>query len=212
MSQTTHRVPAGVSTGGQFAPTTRDEASVDLTRGGDRYAGSWSIDDFTPEQRHKFDSLHRHAYDWAAHRVGNLGMENSDYAEDYAAWVGRRYVALDFDDDAIGDHKDLHARWDAERAAAAAQTVAEGMDEGVWAARMSKGSILSGADIRKSDAMSFLGLKQRLAAAGVQVSEARAYGGRLGWKITSLDADRFGRQVWVGDPGGARVDRDDEDY
>jgi hypothetical protein len=212
MSQSTQRVPAGVSTGGQFAASSRDEATVDLSRGRDRYAGCWSVDDFTPEQRRKFDSLHRHAYDWADQRVGNLGMENSDYAEDYATWVGRRYVELDFDDQAIGEHKALHASWDAERAAAAAQTVVEGVDEGVWALQMSKGSVLSGADIRKSEAMSFVGLKQRLAAAGIFVSEARAYGGRLGWKITGLNAGVFGRQVWVGDQGGTRVDRVGDDY
>ncbi|GEL48769.1 hypothetical protein CHO01_38850 [Cellulomonas hominis] len=202
------RVPAGVTTGGQFVTSARTESAVDLPHGADRYAGCWSVDDFTLEQRKKFDAIHRHAYGWAHPLVGNLGMENTDYAEDYAAWVARRYVEHEFDDDSLGDHKDLHARWDAERAAVAAQHVAKGIDEGLWVSQMSQGWVLSGAEVGKGNAMSFTWLRDELAAAGVYVSEARAASGRLAFTITRLDGDKFGRQVWVGDQTGPRIDGD----
>lgn len=209
-SSATKRVPAGVTTGGQFATSARAETATDLTRGDDRYAGCWSVDDFTPEQRRKLDAIHRHAYDWAHSRVGNLGMENADYAEDYATWVARRYVEHEFDDDSLGDHKGLHARWDAERAAVAAQHVAQGADERRWVSQMASGRVLSGAEVGTDNAMSFRRLRGDLAAAGVHMTEARATSGRPGLTIARLDGDTFGRQVWVGDQTGPRIDGDED--
>ncbi|QUC00619.1 hypothetical protein [Cellulosimicrobium cellulans] len=199
------RVPAGVTIGGQFAAPARTESAVDLTRDADRYAGCWSVDDFTPEQRRKFAAIHRHAYDWADNAVGNLGMENSNYAEDYAVWVARRYVEYGFDDDALGAHTQLHEQWDAQRATAAALMVATSGGDQAWVARLSEGRALSSADLGKSDGATFQTFMERLAAAGITVSEVRTGDGRRGWSIARMDGDTFGRQVWVGDQTGPRI-------
>lgn len=201
---TQQRVPAGVTTGGQFASSARTESPVELT-GTDQWAGCWSVEDFTPDQRAAFDATARHAYDWADSIVGNRGMENSDYAEDYSGWVARRFVELHFDVDALSGHNEMHAAWDAERAAAAAATLTEDGTEAAWVSRMSGGQVLTTAEVGKRGHQDFSAMTGRLAGAGITVTEARTISGQRGWTISRMDGDVFGRQVWVGGQRGPRV-------
>lgn len=215
------RVPAGTAdgTGGRFQATGRTEAPVLLSdapaRQGtvaDEWAGCWSYDDFTPQQRLGYDVVHRHAYQWAANHVGGLGMENRNYAEDYALWVARKYVDWDFDAEALGTHPDLHRRWDRERGEAAARHLTADSAQGTALVRdLSGGSTLHADTLRRrSQAQAWTQVRDTLTNGGVRLRDTVDQAGRRAWRIDGLDGDTFPGQVWISDQRGSRVDADDE--
>jgi len=207
--------PREASGSGRFATARRDEPAVSLdTAGADPWEGCWSVDDFTREQRAGLDSVHRHAYDWAHARVGSLGMENTEYAEDYAGWVARRLVELDFDVEALGSHTQMVKEWDVERASALAEHVSQrsGINPAGLAGRMARGKVLPDADLgtgkagrdARADLAALLG---SLRDAGIRVDDAaRTLHGGRGWSITGMDGDRAPHQVWVSGQRGPRFD------
>ncbi|WP_156250904.1 hypothetical protein [Pseudactinotalea terrae] len=169
----------------------------------DRYAGQPSVDDFTPEQRKAIEATHRHAYDWAHRIVGNLGMETLDYAEDYASWVARLYMAWDCDDDALSDHPRMHREWDAERGANAAAQVATDSQQQHWAASMSNGRIMARRELDRTRAgqrmrSEFQAFRHDLEQRGIYMQEVDDSVSGRGWRITGLDGDRFGAHVRTG--------------
>lgn len=175
----------------------------------DRWAGCWSIDDFSPAQRASYLAVSRHAYAWAAERVGCLGMENLDYVEDYAGWVARRHVELDFDDGALGAHTSLAAQWDRERAEAAAANVTSGAHGARWVGAMSGGRVLTASSLGagQEGLAARRDLESLLAELGqVGVVVATVHSPEPGWRIERLDADRHPVQVWISDQAGPRFD------
>lgn len=203
MSDVTNRtrVPQGLSTGGQFDTEPRAESPVSLEQ------QQRSVDDFTPEQRDAIDAVHRHAYEWAHARVGNLGMETADYAEDYAAWVARRYMAVDCEDDSLGEHPRMVNEWDAERAANAAVTVATNDRQRHWVTSMASRSGLGATAFERGRAgqlvrTEFTEFRQALGSRGIAVKEqTNGFTGQRTWRITGLDGDRFGPYVRTGGGG-----------
>jgi len=169
----------------------------------DRYAGQPSVDDFTPEQRRAIEAVHRHSYDWAHRIVGNLSMETVEYAEDYASWVARLYMAWDCDDDSLSDHPRMHREWDAARGANAAAQVATNDQQQRWVEAMSNGRTLS--RLRPEHTrpghlarQEFKAFRHDLEQRGIHLQEVDDSVNGRGWTITGLDGDRFGAHVRTG--------------
>lgn len=201
------RTARGTPAGGQFATELRPEPDVSLAERTD--PGRWSIDDLSPEHLDALRGAQRHAYTWARAQVGSLGMENDDYANDYSSWVGRRLVAGDFDERALGSHTSMVREWDRARADAVARRLAAdpAADPERLVARMTGGRVLADADLGRgrtghSARRELSDLRERLAATGVTVRHVDMAGGGRGYEVASLDADALEDQVWVGGTDG----------
>lgn len=156
-------------------------------------AGTWSVDDATPEQVKVVDEYREMVYAWANANVEQalLGFDDPKVATDLAAYAVRRIVSADFDLREVPGAQDLYEDFDRRRAVERAHSLCSGPRQQAWAEKMARhpglgmSSFGSGtfAMRARADAVSFV---DRLRREGVRVAE-EANGPRGGryWRITA---------------------------
>ena len=156
-------------------------------------AGTWSVDDATPDQVRVVDAYRETVYDWATTNVelGLTGFDDPRAATEMAAYAVKRIVAADYELGDLPGAESLYRDFDQHRAVERARSLCRGPRQEEWVEAMSRypglgqSSFGSGtyAMRAKRDALAFV---DRLRSEGVVVLDERnGPRGGLHWRITA---------------------------